>query len=189
MKLLIDPKGRVGFDEWFKAEDVPIIMKAFEGKIKIEQEETEYPFHNEPCLFKPMQYAEIPMTPKNISIMLLNPDLNDDVIMKMMGIERDSSYVITTRIRKLQGEYVKWQKIDKTKNWKNEEERILAFAGYYQKKTTKRIDVGDKVITKDTKKEGKVIAYDDETKMYSIETEDGFQSPYKKNGFTLKVED
>jgi len=186
MKLLTDIKGNAGFDEWFDSKKAKQITKALNDiGFDIEIEEADYEFKDYPILRKKGTYATIPNSPKNIAIMLLNADLEDDVILKKLGVERESSYIITPRIRMLQGEYVKWQKIDHNKEWKNEEERIMAFAGYFEKKKTKRIDVGDKVIINISRNKGVIKSYNKEKKQYLIETKDG-TGYYNKTEFKAR---
>lgn len=82
------------------------------------------------------------MTARNIFVMLSNADKENDDILKILGIERESGFVITTLIRKLQGEYVKWEKIDHSNKWKDDKERMMAFARYFES----RVDKTDKQV-------------------------------------------
>lgn len=133
MKILIDTNGNVGFESWFDRSDLNSLKKGLEEQgFRVEVEEVDYEFKPVPVLKKKDRFEAIPMTARNIYIMLTNADKENDDILKDMGIERESGFVITTLIRKLQGEYLKWEKIDNTKKWKDDKQRIMAFARYFE---------------------------------------------------------
>ena len=134
MKLLIDKNGNAGFDEWFWASDATKIVEALTAvRTDIEIEKVDWEFKDIPILAKKLRYEPIPLTPRNIVIILGNVDKDNDVILKLLGIKRDSDFVITTIIRRLEQEYQCWEKIDLTKQWKDRQESIKAFAEYYSK--------------------------------------------------------
>ncbi|MCK4590078.1 MAG: hypothetical protein KAT77_06550 [Nanoarchaeota archaeon] len=145
MKIIIDRNGNVGFDEWFDEEDVDKLVNALKSKgfevNGVERSEDE--FKAIPALFKKKRYDKIPLSANNIFLILSNADKHNDDILEILGIERESGFVITTLLRKLQGEYVKWEKIDHKEKWKNDEERMKAFARYFEsqcKMTDKKIE-------------------------------------------------
>ena len=154
MKIIIDRNGNVGFDEWFDEDDINKLIKAlksqgFEVK-SVERSDDE--FKSIPTLFKKKRYDKIPLTSKNIFLILSNVDKHNDDILEILGIERESDFVITTLLRRLQGEFVKWEKIDHKEKWANDEERMKAFARYFESKckmTDKKIE---KIIEKMEKK-------------------------------------
>lgn len=135
MKMLIDPKGRVGFDEWFDFRDAEEIFGLLKGAgFHIQLEEVDYQFKEVPILRKKDRYDSIPMTPKNIFTILNNADKDDREVLRLLGIDRESTFVITTLIRRLQGEMVKWEKLDHKEAWESEEKKIMSFANFFAKK-------------------------------------------------------
>lgn len=132
MKLLIDCNGNVGFDEWFWEEDAEKIVQALKViRTDIEIERVDYEFKDEPILAKKKIYDPIPMTARNIAIILSNSEKTNSEILKLLGIERESDFVITTRFRWLEGEFQKWEKMDNTKQWQSRQESVKAFADYF----------------------------------------------------------
>jgi len=188
MKLITDKTGTIaGFDEWFDSKDVPKIIKAIEEiGYEIQTEQADYEFKYLPILRKKDRYEPVPRTAKNIVIMLTNADKPDDIILKMLGIERESTFVITPMIRKLQGEYVKWQKIDHNKEYQNDIERIKAFARYVETVSKKFFDKGTKVTIKDGKVKGIITEYDKKKRKYFIETKDSGMY-YDKDEFEVTI--
>lgn len=136
MNLIIDKNGNAGFDEWFNERDAERIAKALEDAgFDVMTLRVDYEFKDVPALKKKERYDPIPMTAKNIFLLLANADKDNDEILELIGIERESNFVVTTLIRRLQGEYQKWQKLDHPVDWANEEERLKAFAGYLESRS------------------------------------------------------
>jgi len=136
MKLIIDVNGNVGFDGWFDEGDVDDIVDALNSIGKgVEIDRVDYEFSDYPILQRRERGEPIPKTARNIFLILSNLDKKNDEVMEILGIEREKgSFVISTMGRTLQGEYLKWQKIDHKKQWKNDIERMKAFAGYFESK-------------------------------------------------------
>ncbi len=134
-KLLIDETNSVaGFDDWFDVDDVEKIAKALSLiGFEIDIEKVDYEFSDYPNLAKRERGIPIPKTARNIYLILSNLDKSNDEILKILGIEREKgSFVISTMGRTLQGQYLKWQKIDHPKEWANDDEKLKAFAGYFE---------------------------------------------------------
>jgi len=138
MKIQIDVDGNVGFNDWFDEEDaekIADVLNALSLGFNIEIEKVDYEFSAYPILKKRSRGEKIPKTARNIFLILSNLDKKNDEVLKILGIEREKgSFVISTMGRNLQGEYIKWQKIDHKKKWKDDEERMRAFAGYFESK-------------------------------------------------------
>jgi len=152
INLLIDINGNAGFDDWFDEDDAEKIQEALAsiGKI-VTIEEVDYEFKEYPILKKKERFSAIPLTSRNIFLILSNLDSDNDKILKILGIERESGFVITTLGRKLQGEYIKWQKIDHEKEWANEAERLRGFANFFEstkKISDKKIETAIKTMTR-----------------------------------------
>lgn len=138
MKLVIDRNGNVGFDEWFSENDADRILTALKtAGFQIESEKVDYEFKHIPALRKKERYDSIPLNAENVYLILSNVDKDNEEILKVLNIERESTFVITTLVRRLQGEYVQWQKIDHKQEWADEKERLKAFARYMESLTTK----------------------------------------------------
>jgi hypothetical protein len=134
MKLLIDKKGNAGFDEWFFGSDAKDIVKALRAvRTDITIEEVDYEFKEEPILRKKDRFAAIPKTQRTVLIMLSNVDKENDEILRLLGVDRESDFVITTMMRNLEKDFQRWEKIDKTKQWKSRQESIEAFARTFPK--------------------------------------------------------
>jgi len=138
-KLLIDTEnGLAGFEEWFEESDAEKIKELLNANgFDITIEEVDYEFKDYPILKKKDRFSSIPKTAKNVFTILSNLDKSDEEILKLLGIKRESGFIVTTMSRTLQGEYIKWQKIDHEKDWKNDEERLKSFANYFE--STKKI--------------------------------------------------
>jgi len=149
MKLIIDVNGNVGFDDWFDETDSEKIIEGLKSQgINVTVEKVDYEFKDYPILKKKERFESIPMTAQNIFTIMSNPDVDNDVVLEMMGIERESGFVITTLFKKLQGEYIKWQRIDHPIEWANDEERLRAFAGFFESS----VKISDKGISREIKK-------------------------------------
>lgn len=134
--IVIDPNGKMATDEWLDENDVDK-YKAFldsVGYAAIVERATK-PFKNSPALFKKKMVKDIDWSnPRIIRIVLENEALDDDAILKKMGIERaeGSGVVITFRLRSIRREFLKWAALENIEK-SNHEKYYDRFAEIYVK--------------------------------------------------------
>lgn len=133
--IVIDKYGRMALDFWLDSADLENFKEALTKMgYFVLVENADYEFPENPLLKKRNRFESIPLTPKNVSIILLNQDKNNDEILDLLGISRESNFVITTLSHKLNRDYQIWLKIDDKKKWNANAESIKAFAETFRNK-------------------------------------------------------
>lgn len=113
--IWIDKDEDVFFEDYFEKDDVPKLKKFIEKELGYTvnvYEDKEREFKPFPAIWKKRNIRDIDWSdPRNIMILLKNEDKTNDEIIQLLGVpERESNFVVVTRMRNVRQQFKAWAK-------------------------------------------------------------------------------